>query len=123
MLSYFHDIFRYSFSVLFIVLAVSPLLVGAQAPEDKVQVTSARRLELVRLVRQDCGSCHGLTLKGGLGPALLPADLQDKPDDYLKLVILQGRHGTAMPPWSRFLNETDADWVVANLKKGFPDER
>ena len=25
---------------------------------------------LKRLVHQDCGSCHGLTLKGGLGPDL-----------------------------------------------------
>ena len=104
-------------------LSLWSLLVSAQVPEDKARVTSIRRLELVRLVRQDCGSCHGLTLKGGLGPALLPADLQDKPDDYLKLVILHGRPGTAMPPWSRFLNESDADWVVANLKRGFPDER
>ena len=29
------------------------------APDPKV---------LEHLVKQDCGSCHGLTLKGGLGP-------------------------------------------------------
>ncbi|HAF55336.1 MAG TPA: cytochrome C55X NirC, partial [Thauera sp.] len=29
-----------------------------------------RARELIHIVRQDCGSCHGLTLKGGLGPAL-----------------------------------------------------
>lgn len=23
--------------------------------------------EMIRLVRQDCGACHGMTLKGGLG--------------------------------------------------------
>ncbi|MDO8778816.1 MAG: cytochrome c [Burkholderiaceae bacterium] len=81
---------------------------------------AARRGELVTLVRQDCGSCHGLTLKGGLGPALLPDALKDKPADYLKAVILQGRPGTAMPPWQRFLSEAEAQWIVFNLQKGFP---
>jgi hypothetical protein len=33
-----------------------------------------RQKELIHLVRQDCGSCHGMTLQGGLGPALLPAN-------------------------------------------------
>lgn len=81
----------------------------------------ARQAELVTLVRQDCGSCHGLTLKGGLGPALLPEALKDKPADYLKSTILHGRPGSAMPPWQRFLNEAEAEWIVSNLQKGFPD--
>ena len=79
-----------------------------------------RRVELVTLVRQDCGSCHGLTLNGGLGPALLPEALKGKPADYLKSVILQGRSNTAMPPWQRFLSEAEAEWIVFNLQKGFP---
>ncbi len=81
----------------------------------------ARQTELVTLVRQDCGSCHGLTLKGGLGPALLPEALKDKPADYLKSIILHGRPDTAMPPWQRFLSEAEAEWIVSNLQKGFPD--
>jgi len=80
----------------------------------------ARRGELITLVRQDCGSCHGLTLKGGLGPALLPETLRDKPVDSLKATILHGRPGTAMPPWSRFVNDAEAEWIVANLQKGLP---
>lgn len=91
---------------------------GAGAP-----LSTQRRAELVTLVRQDCGSCHGLTLQGGLGPALLPAPLQDKPAVYLKTVILHGLPDTAMPPWQRFLTDTEADWIVTHLKKGFPSER
>lgn len=83
----------------------------------------ARRHELVALVRQDCGSCHGLTLKGGLGPALLPQALKDKPADSLQAVILYGRPGTAMPPWQRFLSAAEAEWIVAQLQKGFPLEK
>lgn len=84
---------------------------------------AARQAELVRLVRQDCGSCHGMTLAGGLGPALLPAQLRDKPAESLVATILHGRPGTPMPPWGAFLNENEAGWIVDKLLKGFPDER
>ncbi|HYD93891.1 MAG TPA: cytochrome c [Noviherbaspirillum sp.] len=83
----------------------------------------ARRSELITLVRQDCGSCHGLSLKGGLGPALLPETLKDKPADSLVATIMQGRPGTAMPPWQRFMTEAEAEWVVMQLQKGFPSAR
>lgn len=82
-----------------------------------------RQGELVRLVRQDCGSCHGMTLAGGLGPALLPALLRDKPAESLVATVLHGRPGTPMPPWGAFLNENEARWIVDKLLKGFPDER
>ena len=84
---------------------------------------SKRRAELITLVRQDCGSCHGMTLKGGLGPALLPETLKDKPVESLQATILHGRPGTAMPPWQRFLTEAETSWIVAQLQKGFPDEK
>ena len=95
------------------------LVALAADPETQVP-TTARRIELVALVRQDCGSCHGLTLKGGLGPALLPDSLKGKGADSLKWTILQGRPGTPMPPWQRFLSEAEADWIVDQLQKGFP---
>lgn len=93
------------------------------AAELSTSIGVQRRMELVTLVRQDCGSCHGLTLQGGLGPALMPDALKDKPADYLKFVILQGRPGTAMPPWQRFLTDAEAQWIVSNLQKGFPSVR
>jgi cytochrome c55X len=81
---------------------------------------AARQKELVHLVRQDCGSCHGMTLKGGLGPALLPENLRDKPVDGLAATIYYGRPGTPMPPWDRFLSEAEAAWIAAKLMTGFP---
>lgn len=83
---------------------------------------ASRRDELVRLVRQDCGSCHGMTLKGGLGLPLTADALRGKPAESLSATIIYGRPGTAMPPWSRFLNETEADWIVGRLMAGFPEE-
>lgn len=98
-------------------------LSASSAAEPAQVIDAARRDELVTLVRQDCGSCHGMTLKGGLGPALVPEVLKDKPADYLRLVILHGLPNTAMPPWKRFLNDAEAEWIVSNLQKGFPNGR
>ena len=78
------------------------------------------RGKLVALVRQDCGSCHGLTLKGGLGPALLPPDLAGKSAEALASIILDGVPGTPMPPWRGELSPRDARWIAQKLKEGFP---
>ena len=94
------------------------LLVGAPAA---AQVPGeARQAQLVHMVRQDCGSCHGMRLTGGLGPALTPERLAEWPDASLVATIIHGRPGTAMPGWERFLNESEAGWIVARLKQGFP---
>lgn len=84
--------------------------------------TPTRQRELVHLVRQDCGSCHGMALLGGLGPALTPEALRGKPVESLVATIYSGRPGTPMPPWHRFLSEAEAGWVVEQLLLGFPAE-
>lgn len=102
--------------------AVLSLQASASGASESSAATpsASRRGELINMVRQDCGSCHGLTLKGGLGPALLPEALHDKPASSLIATILQGRPGTAMPPWLPFLTEPEAGWIVEQLQKGFP---
>ncbi|MDH4234885.1 MAG: cytochrome c [Gallionella sp.] len=82
--------------------------------------SSTRQGELLNLVRQDCGSCHGLRFEGGLGVPLTPAALQGKSIEALKDTILYGRNGTTMPPWNPFLTEAEADWIVKMLLKGLP---
>ena len=104
----------------FLLLAVASLAAQAGTTTSGMPDPS-RQAEVVRLVRNDCGSCHGLTLQGGLGPPLLPAALADKPDVALRETILRGRTGTAMPPWAPFLSEQEAQWVVEQLKNGFPN--
>lgn len=76
-----------------------------------------RQQVLANMLAHDCGSCHGLTLKGGLGPSLLPVALLDKSDGFLVHTILEGRKGTAMPPWKPFITEQEALWMVQNLLK------
>ena len=82
-----------------------------------------RQYELIRLVLQDCGSCHGMRLTGGLGPPLTPKALKGKSTEALINSILQGRPNTPMPPWKGLLSEDDAAWIVENLQKGFPRAR
>lgn len=70
---------------------------------------------LKRLVHQDCGSCHGLSLKGGLGPDLRSQSLEHYDLDALKTVILDGIPDTAMPPWRPLMTEEEADWIARYL--------
>lgn len=88
------------------------------ADNDMAELTSARQNELMYFVEQDCGSCHGLTMKGGLGPALLPETLAAQPKEYLVTTIMEGRKDTAMPGWSSMLSRSDATWIVEQLQKG-----
>ena len=78
----------------------------------------ARLQKLENTVQHDCGACHGLTLKGGLGPPLTQTALSGKNTEALVQTILHGRPGTAMPPWKFILSRPEADWIVVNLKHG-----
>lgn len=77
-----------------------------------------RQRELLMLLKHDCGSCHGMRLTGGLGPALTPEALRTKPAASLVATIVSGRPGTAMPPWRRFVSEAEARWLVARMVAG-----
>jgi cytochrome c55X len=94
---------------LLLVLLAGPCLAGEPAPD--------RQNTLRNLLKHDCGACHGLTLKGGLGPALLPEALAGKSDDFLADTILNGRKGTAMPPWQNFLSKDETLWLIKLLRQ------
>lgn len=92
------------------------LLIVFSSPCFSADITAQRQQQLQELLKNDCGACHGLTLKGGMGPALLPENLANKPDEFLINTILNGRKGTAMPPWNTFINSDEAAWLVKQLK-------
>ena len=89
-----------------------------QASATQNNLSIKRQKELIHLLKQDCGSCHGMTLKGGLGPALLPENLQNKPSLFLQNTILKGRPGTAMPPWETILTKQEIQWLTNQLQLG-----
>jgi cytochrome c55X len=92
-----------------IVLLTSPVF--AETP------TAARQEALRELLLEDCGSCHGMTLKGGLGPSLISSRLQPYQDQFLIETILEGRPGTPMPAWKTLLGRDEAAWIVQELRR------
>jgi cytochrome c55X len=98
--------------MLFTLAIFCPASSMAEAPD------AGRQAQLLYLLKHDCGSCHGMTRKGGLGPALLPENLRDFPPEFLVTTILDGRPGTPMPPWRGELSEADAMWLVEALNRG-----
>jgi len=94
-----------------------PLALAASAQD----LDLARQQSLIRLVRQDCGACHGMRLTGGLGPALTREALADKPVEAVAAAIVHGRPGTPMPPWRDLLSDGEARWIAVRLAQGFPE--
>lgn len=92
----------------------------AGVPRVAAALDANRQSELTVLVRQDCGSCHGMTLKGGLGKPLLPETLAALEVDSIAAIILDGVPGQPMPPWKGLISAEDAAWIAAKLKQGFP---
>jgi cytochrome c55X len=88
---------------------------AASASANETGLDTAR---LTNLVREDCGSCHGLTLKGGLGKPLTPEHLRIWSHDQLVAIILDGVPGTPMPPWRPLLSEAEVQWIAERLQKG-----
>jgi cytochrome c55X len=102
---------------LVLLLALLPAMTGAAADEPGIE----RQAEILHLLKHDCGSCHGMTLSGGLGPSLRPAEIGDVSDEALIETILNGRPGTPMAPWRISLNVAEAGWLVHRLKEGLDD--
>jgi len=93
-------------------------ILSNQSYASEKSFSNLRKTQLTHMVKQDCGSCHGMTLKGGLGPALLPENLEGKSVLFIQNTILYGRSGTAMPPWKTLLTEQEVLWISQQLKAG-----
>jgi cytochrome c55X len=104
-------------------IGMQTLGLHAYALAGEAQMPAVNAQETIRLVRQDCGSCHGMTLQGGLGTPLTREALAGQSAETLAVIILHGRHGTAMPPWKTLLSEAQAQWIAEHLIEGFPEEK
>ena len=85
--------------------SLAVLSIVAANPADVAAQDAARKSELTALVRQDCGSCHGI--------AHLEAE-------GIAQIILDGIPGKPMPPWRGLVSEAEARWIAERLKEGFP---
>ena len=93
------------------------LFLSVSLPADD-GISAGRQQELRNMLVQDCGSCHGFTMDGGLGPALLPSMLRGKSVETISKVILDGRPATPMPAWRPLLSPVEARWLASLLLKG-----
>ncbi|WP_275100424.1 c-type cytochrome [Sedimenticola hydrogenitrophicus] len=100
------------------IAVMTALLIAASSAAVAADVPPQRQAELRYLLKHDCGSCHGMRLEGGLGPALTARRLAPYGVDFLALTIIQGRPGTPMPPWRPFISEPEAQWLATQLKQG-----
>ena len=91
------------------------------APAD--EITESRRAEILYILKHDCGSCHGMTLQGGLGPSLKPDALEKLTQEQVAVTINHGRPGTPMPPWKPFFSEQEANWLAQQLKQGTVEQK
>ena len=94
------------------------LLISLPALAEPAPDATLDSVALERLVRQDCGSCHGMTLKGGLGPDIRAGTLAHYDSQSLSTVILDGIDDTAMPPWRPLISEAEALWIAQYLLNG-----
>jgi len=101
-----------------LLIALSTLLFSSACVAEEEITDPAHQKRLLNLLIQDCGSCHGLRMMGGLGPALLPQTLEGKPRENLIALIMTGMPGTAMPPWKPLLSEAEAGWMLDRLLEG-----
>ena len=95
-----------------------PPVAKAEVSEVSTPLGDARKIELTYIVKQDCGSCHGMLLKGGLGPDLLPRKFENSDADGIAALIFHGLPGTPMPPWKGILSQQETKWIAKQLKSG-----
>ena len=84
-------------------------------PASAGEVSAPRAVELRHLVEQDCGACHGMTRKGGLGPDIRAQTLEGRDAEGLAQIIKDGIPDTAMPPWGPLLADQDINWIAEYL--------
>ena len=119
------EICIYTIVVMLLFIPVSMLLsknANSSQLVEKQIVNTQRQGELKNLLLQDCGSCHGMTLKGGLGPALTRDVVSSLPRELVYVTISEGREGTPMPPWKNILAKNEINWIVDTLYKGVNNE-
>lgn len=65
---------------------------------------------------QLCSNCHGDQLEGGIGPPLgLGSNSADRPDEYLRVTITEGRG--RMPSFSSSLSEDQVRRLIDYLRE------
>ena len=74
-----------------------------------VTAAQAQTPEPAALYQQHCAVCHAANRGGGMGPALLPENLERLKRTEALRVIAEGRVGTQMPAFNTTLNKDEIE--------------
>lgn len=80
----------------------------------------AVRADAVSDYQKHCASCHGADRLGGMGPALLPENLERLKRTDAAGVIARGRVATRMPAFDTVLDAAAIDAIVAHVYTPLP---
>ena len=73
-------------------------------------------MDVEKVFEKECQGCHGPNHEGGVGSDLRPKVISKKNAYMLAETILNGRPGTAMPPFKDKFTKADADKMVDYLQ-------
>ncbi|MBA1438218.1 MAG: c-type cytochrome [Epsilonproteobacteria bacterium] len=73
-------------------------------------------MDVEKVFEKECQGCHGPNHEGGVGADLRPKVISKKNSYMLAETILNGRPGTAMPPFKEKFSKADADKIVDYLQ-------
>jgi len=79
--------------------------------------TCASAFDTEKIFEQECQGCHGPMHQGGVGSDIRPDKVKDKNSMFLANTILDGRAGTAMPPFKGTISKQEASLMVDYLQK------
>lgn len=90
--------------------------VAAMAVVSSSLVADTSNMDVEAVFEKECQGCHGPNHEGGVGSDLRPNVIAKKNSQDLATVVLNGRAGTAMPPFKDKFNKADADKMVDYLQ-------
>ena len=79
-------------------------------------IAGTSNMDVEKVFERECQGCHGPNHEGGVGSDLRPTVIAKKNAYKLSEVIMNGKAGTAMPPFKEKMNKDDADKMVDYLQ-------
>lgn len=76
--------------------------------------TTVATVDAAAIFSQKCAGCHGANGGGGMGPALGATD--EKGDEYIRNVIVNGSPEKGMPAFGSQLSEAEVTAMVNHVK-------
>ena len=97
-------------------LPATALALLALAPTLHAQIQRAGKVN--EIYAENCASCHGEQMEGGLAPSMLDdAWLRGGDDESLARSIREGLPENGMPPWAGLLSEEDIRSLVIYIRE------